>query len=292
LSGGICNSTYRILLNNSDQPFVLRLYDRDPSACALELDLIRLVRADVPVPEIIYAEREGRQRIPPFVLMEYVAGLQFRELWRGGNPEAIAQAARSIGEVLARISSYCFDQPGKLGPGPKVKLQTRAPQSTLQTIEDCLASPSFCASVPSELAEKMRAMAWHWADRLSNLDCERALVHGDFNKRNILVRKVNGCWKVAAILDWEFAFSGSPIWDLASISRYERPSRPPLEPYFSQGCLSAGMVLADDWRGLARVADLAPLCRILASSSTPADVRVEVLELVRATVEGRSPILP
>jgi len=251
---------------------------------------MRLVRADVPVPEIIYAELEGRQGTPPFVLMEYVEGLQLRELKRRRDPEALAQAARSIGEVLARISSYRFDQPGTLGPGPTP--HTREIKSTPQIIEDCLASPTFQANVPIAVAEKICTITRRWADRLASLDRECSLVHGDFNNRNTLVREVNGRWQVAAILDWEFAFSGSPIWDVASILRYERPARAPMEPYFSQAYLSAGMILPDEWRTLARVADLARSCQTLSSDSVPADVIAEVLELVRATVEDRAPVLP
>ena len=292
LSGGLCNSTYRIHLTNSDQSLVLRLYDRDAAACALELDLMRLVQDDVPVPKIIYAEREARQGRPPFVLMEYVEGIQLRELKRRREPEALAQAARSIGEVLAHISSYRFNQPGTLGPGLTVKPCARAIASTPQIIEDCLASLTFQSHVPSTVAEKIQTMTCCWADRLASLDRECALVHGDFNNRNTLVREVNGRWEVVAILDWEFAFSGSPLWDVASILRYERPARPPMEPYFSQACISAGMILPDDWRELARVADLARSCQTLSSDSVPADVIAEVLELVRATVEERAPALP
>ncbi len=284
---------YRIRLTDSDQSLVLRLYDRDPSACALELDLMRLVRADVPVPEIIYAEPEERQGTPPFVLMEYVEGIQLRELKRRRDPAALAQAARSIGEVLARISSYRFDRPGTLGPGPT--LHTHEIESTPQIIEDCLASPTFQANVPATVAEKIRTMTRCWAERLASLGRECSLVHGDFNNRNTLVRESNGHrgrWEVAAIIDWECAFSGSPLWDVASILRYERPSRPPMEPYFSQACLSAGMILPDEWRALARVADLARSCQTLSSDSVPADVIAEVLELVRATVEERAPVLP
>lgn len=283
---------YRIRLADSAQSLVLRLYDRDPSACALELDLLRLVRADVPVPEIIYAEPEGQEGTPPFVLMEYVEGIQLRELKRRRDPAALAQAARSIGEILARISGYCFDRPGTLGPGPIVKPQTHERKSTLQIIEDCLASPTFQANVPSTVAEKIRTMTRCWADRLARLDRECSLVHGDFNNRNTLVREVNGRWEVAAIIDWECAFSGSLLWDVASILRYERPARPPMEPYFSQACSNAGMILPDEWRMLARVADLARSCQTLSSDSVPADVIAEVLELVRATVEERAPILP
>jgi Ser/Thr protein kinase RdoA (MazF antagonist) len=45
-------------------------------------------------------------------------------------------------------------------------------------------------------------------------------VHGDFDPANILVDKVNDAWSVTGILEWEFAFSGSYLWDVANMLRY------------------------------------------------------------------------
>jgi aminoglycoside phosphotransferase (APT) family kinase protein len=66
------------------------------------------------------------------------------------------------------------------------------------------------------------------------------LVHNDFGNRNILVRQENGKWGVAAILDWEFAFSGSPLLDVGHFLRYERRGAPLREPHFSQGFVEHG----------------------------------------------------
>jgi hypothetical protein len=93
----------------------------------------------------------------------------------------------------------------------------------------------------------------------------------------------------AAVLDWEFSFSGSTLWDIGNFLRYERKGRPLVEPFFSQGCIDAGMTLPDDWRRIARTADLCSLCELLTRESLPADVVVEIVELIRATVEDRDP---
>ncbi len=58
------------------------------------------------------------------------------------------------------------------------------------------------------------------------MDAQSHLLHGDFNKRNTLLRCVNGRWSVPAILDWEFAVSGTPPMDFGNFLRYERASRP------------------------------------------------------------------
>ena len=61
------------------------------------------------------------------------------------------------------------------------------------------------------------------------------IAHGDFNSANILVKQCAGCWTVAAILDWEFAFEGSVAYDIGNFLRYERASNPRFEPAFSRG---------------------------------------------------------
>src|SRR5208337_1324858 len=46
------------------------------------------------------------------------------------------------------------------------------------------------------------------------------LTHSDFNASNILVgRAPGGAFKIAAILDWEFAFAGGPSYDFGNLLR-------------------------------------------------------------------------
>jgi aminoglycoside phosphotransferase (APT) family kinase protein len=118
------------------------------------------------------------------------------------------------------------------------------------------------------------------------------LVHGDFCKRNVLVREMNGRWAVVAVLDWEFAVSGTPLGDLANFLRYEPPSRPRAEPSFSNGYLRAGGCLPEDWRRLARLVDLVALCEALTRDSLSGEIAMELAGAVRATVEARGPEFP
>jgi fructokinase len=163
--------------------------------------------------------------------------------------------------------------------------------SVPRLIDLCLASERLQSRVDARLAERVRAFAWGLAVRLAGLDEERSLVHADFNSPNLLMRPAAGGWEVAAVLDWEFAFSGSPLWDVGNFLRYERRGRPLREPWFSRGCREEGLALPEDWRTLARAADLASLCEILTRDPLPQPIAAEVLELVAATVEDRDPVL-
>jgi aminoglycoside phosphotransferase (APT) family kinase protein len=124
---------------------------------------------------------------------------------------------------------------------------------------------------------------------LAELGPQRQLVHGDFGKRNVMVRRTDGRWKVVAILDWEFALSGTPLVDLGRFLRYERKSRPVAEPQFSIGYLEAGGKLPPDWQRLARLIDLTAMTESLTHDELPDAVVAELVELIHAAAENRDP---
>ena len=45
-------------------------------------------------------------------------------------------------------------------------------------------------------------------------------MHADANPKNILVTRAGSGWRVDAVLDWEFSFSGSPCADAANMPRF------------------------------------------------------------------------
>lgn len=291
LTSGLRNANFKVRVVESPEPMVLRIYEHDASLCQKEVDLIRLVGRSAPVPEVIYAEPNGLEGIPPFAWMRCVEGISFHQLKRSGDGDAIAEAASSAGETLAAIGRSTFPRSGWLTSGPAVAAPLLEGANPMPRFVDlCLASANLRRRMPADLRDNTHAVVWRWASRYAALDQESRLVHGDFNKRNLLVREVARKWCVAAVLDWEFAIAGSPLSDLGSFLRYERASRPVAEPHFSTGYLRAGGKLPDNWRRLARLVDLAALCESLTHEHLPETVVGELVELVRATVEDREPV--
>ena len=287
---GFRNANFRLRLDSIPGFVVLRIYEHDPSLCAKEVDLLNLIKYSVPVSAIIHAEPEGLNEIPPFVFMHYVEGISLRELKRKGDSGSIAQAAHSAGQTLAVISRTTFTKSGWLGPGPAVGAPLlEGANSGPRFVDLCLASGNSRIYLGSELTDQIHALVWSYAPQLAALDDERCLVHGDFGKRNLFVHQVKGEWRVAAVLDWEFAISGSPLTDVGHFLRYECASCPVAEPHFSEGYLHAGGRLPDEWWRQARVLDLIALCESLTHDELPHDVVAELVDLVRATVENRDP---
>jgi aminoglycoside phosphotransferase (APT) family kinase protein len=291
LDGGLRNANLRLRLDSSRDQIVLRIYQHEASICQKEVDLNRLVAGSVSVPEIIHAAPQGLDGFPPFVVMRFVEGISYRELTHSGNAGAIAQAARSAGETLAAIGRFTFPKSGWLGPGPSAGPPLLEGDDPMPRFVDlCLASRELQARMPENLRQRTSALMWSAAPELARLG-ESHLVHGDFNKRNLLVRQIAGKWSVAAVLDWEFAISASPLNDVGNFLRYERSGVPRAEPHFSAGFVHAGGALPQDWRRVARLVDLTALCESLTHDSVPDSVAVELVELVRATVESRDPQL-
>jgi aminoglycoside phosphotransferase (APT) family kinase protein len=290
LGDGLRNANFKLRLDSTPEWIVLRIYEHDPSLCQKELDLMRLVSGSVPVPELIHAMPDGVENFPPFSLSRFVEGISFRELRRSGDLDAIAQAAYSAGETLAAIGRATFSKPGWLAPGPTVTsplLEGRDPMPRF--VDLCLASTNLQQHMKADLRDRTHTLVWSCVPQFASLENEARLVHGDFNKRNLLVQPVAGRWSMAAVLDWEFAVSGSPLADLANFLRYERAAHPLAEPHFSSGYLHAGGALPDDWRRLARLVDLTALCESLTHDQLPGTVAAELVELVRATIENRDP---
>ncbi|HEV2689944.1 MAG TPA: phosphotransferase [Bryobacteraceae bacterium] len=287
---GLRNSNFKIGLDSPPHRIVLRVYQHDVSLCQKELDLTGLVGGVVAVPEVIHAQPGGLDELPPFLLRRYVEGITFMELRRGSDTEAIAQAAHSAGETLAAIGRFTFPKPGWLGPGPTSGTPLLEGSDPIPRFMDlCMESPNLHQRVPPDLRDRTHELAWSHAPQLAALAAESTLVHGDYNKRNVLVREEAGRWSVAAVLDWEFAVAGAALADVANFVRYERAERPRAEPHFSTGYLEAGGKLPTNWRYLAKVLDLTALCESLTREDLPDSVTIELVELLRATIERRDP---
>ncbi len=286
LGDGWRNANFKLRIEPSPETAVLRIYEHDPSLCAKEAALWRLVSGVAPVPELIFSAPRGGEDLPPFALVRWIEGVTFHELKRGGDRGAIAQAAGAAGATLAALGQFTFPRSGGIGPGPAVTAPLLEGADPLPRFVDlCLASESSRRRVPPDLRGRTHALLWAWAARLAEEDRRACLVHGDFNRRNLLLRQTAGRWRVAAVLDWEFAVAGSPLADVGRFLRYERAAAPLAEPCFSTAFTHAGGRLPHDWRRLARILDLAAICESLSGARLPEAFVPELVELLRAAVE-------
>jgi fructokinase len=285
LDGGLMNRNYRIRLAGSAEAFVLRMFDRDPLACAKEAAVLAFVRGDVPVPNVFHVEPNGADGSAPFLVLELIDGISLRDLKRRGQLGSIGEAAYDAGRMLARLARHRFDRSGLLTPALTIDSGTFDGVTAAGLVDHFAQSPVFQRRVDAGAANRLKD--WARSSEVRFGDSESAsLVHGDFNSANILVREETDHWVVAAILDWEFAFAGGFSCDVGNFLRYERADRPRFEPHFSRGCIDGGLPLPVDWRERARLADLPALCELLTRDDVPDSVVAELRDLIAATVSS------
>jgi len=288
LEGGIMNWNYGIRLSGSAEQFVLRFYDRMPASCAKEARILSLVRDDVPVPHVLHANVHGAGGYPPYCVLEFIDGISLRELRRRGDTKGVAEASYDAGRLLPRLTRHRFRRSGLLSAGLEVGDGPFTDASLTKVVEQFVSSSLFRRRVDAGLLARILELVRSNADRFPGSDAEVVLVHGDFNSPNILVREHHGSWRVAAILDWEFAFAGPLLCDVGNMLRYERPDQPRYEPHFSRGLLDGGWRAPADWFLRARLADLPALCELLTRDDVPDAVVDELLDLVDGTTRSHS----
>ena len=106
-------------------------------------------------------------------------------------------------------------------------------------------------------------------------------MHADYNPKNLLAVRRGGPWAISAVLDWEFAFSGSPLADIGNMLR-PRPAVPAdFTAGFIAGYREAAGRLPPDWREISEALDLYALADFL---TRPPDHRYsgQAVALIRA----------
>lgn len=261
LTGGFSNLNLRI--DSAGGPHVLRVY-RDSETVSKELQLHGLVRDKLPVPPFLYADLSGDTMGTPFAILEFVAGVTLDTVLVQADDEDIVEAGQAVGSTLAAIGSITFDRGGFLGrdlqpAGPPIERST----VLLPYVQERL----FSAASEKALGPRVRNAYWEMVksalptiDRLQN---SSSLVHGDYNPKNILMEEVRGRWQVVAVLDWEFAFSGSQLWDVGNMLRFAHEYHPCFRDAFVRSFADGGGRLPLGWTGQARTLDVANLVEFI-----------------------------
>lgn len=287
LTAGHSNTNYKLQLSNQAEKFVLRVYMREAEACQKEYNLFRRLHAQIPLAEIIYAEPTGLIFGKPYSIARWVEGVQLDRLLGEPDNALVRQLGQAVGATLGTLGQACnFGQPGFFDP--QLNLVQPFPDiadSWRLYIHKCLSTETALQKLGSLEANRLA----HFVDAkvvlLENLPVTAALVHGDFKGQNILVRDGPAGWEVAGVLDWEFACSGSPLADFATMLRHNRHFNPIFETAFAEGFSSNGGLLPANWLQLARLLDLVNLADFLTLPTCTGAMLENVAHLIQTTLQ-------
>lgn len=281
LSGGYCNSNYRLELDGPPARAVLRICTQDAARYRAQVDIQAHIRGGVPVPHVLYASDATEHMAWPHYVMSWVDGERLDMLLPTLDENELHQAGQSVGHVLAMMGHHTFERSGLLGPGMTVvHPHGSVADGVLNYVRKTLMEGRAATRVDPTLRQRVWDMLTAHAHELDALDQTPRLVHEDFNGKNILMRNRT---EVAAVLDWDFAIAGSPIADFGNLFREPMPSR--FEDGVLDGYARGGMHLPADWRRAARLIEVTGICECLNLEIERPRLFQRVIAMLHATLD-------
>jgi aminoglycoside phosphotransferase (APT) family kinase protein len=265
LSGGF--STTNILLEFVDSDrCVLRLSSQH-ERLKMEADLLDYLSretTEVPVPKVLWRATEQFPGAVGAFAMTYIDGHLLASIEDGLSTAACRDICEQLAVVAAGIHKLRFTQCGLLGSGPKVtEVFASYASGTVGFMQSCLDNANLQRRTGADRCQRLHHCLTHRPD-LHEPSMTHQLCHSDFNQKNFLVRRnPNGRHQLTAVLDWEFAFSGSSVIDIGNLLRFEHESPAVESSWFADAYRAAGGHLDKSWREQALFADLLAQCAFL-----------------------------
>ncbi|MEU9506077.1 phosphotransferase [Micromonospora sp. NPDC048170] len=256
LAGGFSHET--CLLTLADGRVVARFGGTDPE---VEAGVMAAARRHVPVPDVLLVMPGGDERVRPAMVIEYVDGVALSGVLAVGGLGRVeaGELGAEVGRVVAGVAVVAFDRRGFFVDGDLiVKEENPWSQQLVEIAEGCM------AAVPEGRLDGETRRAWVKlcaanASALEGVDGHTRLVHADINPKNILVSRVGGGWRVDALLDWEFSYSGCPYGDAANMARFGADYPAGFLDGFRAGFAEhqpADLALVENWAYVGRVLDM------------------------------------
>lgn len=283
---GLANSNFRVDVagpGGVPEPVLLRIYMREPDAAAREAAIARRFAGSLPLPEVLCESLDvpSNRR---FAVYRWSPGTLADAVVERGNRQDIQAVSRACGAALAAIQTCTFPSPGSFRPDLTVESGGLTPPDYVRWIRTFMFENGVARALGAPVAARVLRFVEAGAPLLAEVQDDASLVHCDYNGANILVMPRNGTWEVSAVLDWEFACSGSSLIDVGNMLRHYQEEADPFEQAFIAGFRDAGGRLPPEWRRIADLYDLMSLCGFLENRDAGERVKADVTGLVLATL--------
>lgn len=281
IEGGCANINIRVYLNKLDKSVILRVYLRDPEAAYREQKIYALLQDEIPLPQLYHI---GKIEGYSFAITEYLSGISLRDFLLNENNSATDkwQIMFKLGKALGSITKVEFDQ------NENIEVRKNIISNELVELCSSLVQDKIVQTILS--VDEIEQIKTVFKDNKNLLpdDSEKNLVHADFDPSNILVEEVNGKLEVSAILDWEFAFSGSTLWDVANMLRYSHKMPREYQNYFLEGLISSGYSLPSDWQSTIKLLNIFSLLDCLKRTRLKREPNriKDIIELISYALDG------
>ena len=244
MPAGCANLNIRFSLQEDAKTHILRIYLRDQNAAYRERKIAELLDRTLPVPKTGYIGEVDSYR---FAVTEYIPGISLSEHLLKHKPHNRQfDIMTEAGEMLAKLREFQFSESGFFDQALNIIIPLNR-KAHIHFIQECLRDKNVISQLAAPARLQIKRYFDCHATLLPDKDSQQ-LVHGDFDPANILVNKVNGQWKISGILDWEFAFSGSILCDVANMLRYAHQMPSDFTNAFLKGLDNGGVILPKNWQ--------------------------------------------
>ncbi len=243
ISGGCANFNVKFSLRGNENLHILRIYIRDKNAAFREQKLSSLLRSIIPIPNVNYVSDYGDYR---FAITEFLPGITLREFLLSNEPHSVGNIMFEVGLTLSKITTQEFPCSVFFDKDLNI-ISKKLDKNYSDFAKECLKSQMVLEHLDANVILKLSLLLDQFINFLPSGN-EKNLVHGDFDPANILVDKIDSDWKITGVLDWEFAFSGSFLCDVANMLRYAHQMPASFKDQFIHGLKSGGINLPENWR--------------------------------------------
>lgn len=265
LSGGLSNTNLEVTLDRPPHRVVLRLAQHDVAQAGKEAALPALLLSrGVAAARVLHAEAHSALTGGPAAVCEWIDGERLDHLAGQTHDTdvrcdvaALRGMGAAVGAALAGVHAIRMPRPGFLDAALAVAHPIDLDAAALLSfLDERLLRGEGLVRLGQAFASAVLAYARRHAARLAEWAAPCCLVHGDCNPSNLLLRAQGAGWTVAAILDWEFALSGVPALDFATLLRPGVADRAGFRAGLARGYRDAGGLLPRGWERVAGIADL------------------------------------
>jgi fructokinase len=258
LPGGLTNSNFCLEFRDGRPWVEAKLYQHERNLAPVERAVHRLGAArNLPMPKLLDGGDDNAVTATPYALFEWIGGERLDLAIRTCAAPNIEVLAKKTGAALAAVHAVHFDRFGFFDADLNVHGPIDLGSAGMRRyFQDVLAQGLGRERLGPHCADALLAFAEREAGILDMWQGAPCLTHGDCGGTNILVSHKESDLQIAGIIDWEFAFSGTPFFDLGNLLRAPLGGLPGFAESLADGYRAAGSVLPDHWRALAAMTDL------------------------------------
>lgn len=289
ITAGLANTNIRFRVRGQSTDHVLRIHTRDPASALRERELMAYLASSpgqpIPTPRLLFSNLHPGEGEPPYSIWEFVEGTLLQDLFRTASNADLIDIASACGTALAPLAAHPFPKCGAFGPRLEIVEEYGAPS---EFVPQFTRQALFGGVAGSRLDESLRDALWRVVEAssplLSVLDGHYTLVHADYKRSNLVMTRYSGSWRVAAILDWEFACAGSPMMDVGIFLRAGESLPSGFRQAFADAYHDAGGPMPENWLALSRLLDVISQLSFLSRPVYQPRVVAESIAVLRETV--------